>query len=142
VLVGTPLYMAPEILRSPGSAGPRSDIYSLGAVLHWLATAMTVADAALMSAAVPPPQAGEAPRADPYASLPLDLERVIMRCIDSDPYERPASAEQLANELRACRDASAWSSAQARAYWDERGRQLNALLARPAALGARTVQAS
>ncbi len=35
-LIGTLAYMAPEQLESPEEADPRSDIYSLGAVLHFL----------------------------------------------------------------------------------------------------------
>jgi eukaryotic-like serine/threonine-protein kinase len=144
LLVGTPLYMAPELLRSPGAASPRSDVYSLGAVLHWLATAMTVPDATLASAARLPRQpAGESAHGfDPYAGLPLDLERVLMRCIDPDPYERPGNVEELASALAACRDAGRWTTPDAKAYWASRGPQLQALLARPVPNGARTVQAS
>jgi eukaryotic-like serine/threonine-protein kinase len=143
LLVGTPLYMAPELLRSPGAASPRSDVYSLGAVLHWLATAMTVPEATLASAARLPRQSGEGAHAfDPYAGLPVDLERVIMRCIDADPYERPGSVDELASALAACRDAGTWTPLNAKAYWASRGQQLHALLGRPVPNGARTIGAT
>jgi hypothetical protein len=147
VLVGTPLYMAPETVRAPGSVGPRSDLYSLGAVMHWLATAMTVHDAALVSVSLRPLIGPASPRGDsltgdPYAHLPADLERVIMRCLDSDPFERPESAVELARELATCRDAGRWTQDHARAYWQERGPVLSRLLSRPAMPDARTVGGS
>jgi serine/threonine protein kinase len=147
VLVGTPLYMAPETVRAPSSVGPRSDLYSLGAVMHWLATAMTVHDAALVSASLRPligPSSvrGDSLTGDPYAQVPADLERVIMRCLDSDPFERPETAGELARELAACRDAGRWTQDDASAYWRERGPVLGRLLSRPATPNARTVGGS
>lgn len=37
-IVGTPAFMAPEMLLGRGSAGPRSDVFLLGAVLHQVLT--------------------------------------------------------------------------------------------------------
>src|SRR5207248_3143035 len=34
VIRGTAGYMAPELIRSPGSASPASDVYALGAILY------------------------------------------------------------------------------------------------------------
>ena len=42
VLVGTPQFMAPEVLREPSRADARSDIYAVGAVLYWLVTGHTI----------------------------------------------------------------------------------------------------
>jgi serine/threonine protein kinase len=43
MLVGTPLYLAPEAIRSAG-ADPRSDLYSVGAVAYFLLTGQHVFD--------------------------------------------------------------------------------------------------
>jgi serine/threonine-protein kinase len=130
VVVGTPLYMAPELLHEPGRAGPRSDIYSLGAVLHWLATGKTLQESALLGNGASP------------AHVPVDLERVIMRCTEADPADRPESMEQLAEELRQCRDHGAWTPALAREYWDAHGKRLSVLLSEPAKPSADTLAAS
>jgi serine/threonine-protein kinase len=129
VLVGTPLYTAPEVLDDPSRASPRSDIYALGAVLHWLATGKTLQEAAVAATS-------------PSASLPVDLERLIMRCTEADPAERPESMKALARELTACRDYGQWTEQSSRAYWDDRGKRLSHLLAQPVAPDANTLAAS
>jgi eukaryotic-like serine/threonine-protein kinase len=96
VLVGTPQFMAPEVLREPTTANAQSDIYAVGAVLYWLATGHTI----------------------------FDLERIIMRCLAREPLERPLSMSELAGELRACRAHGSWSAQDARRYWRERGSAL------------------
>src|SRR5690606_32932313 len=35
-LLGTPGYMAPEIISDPSAVSPRSDVYALGALLYYL----------------------------------------------------------------------------------------------------------
>jgi serine/threonine protein kinase len=131
VLVGTPLYTAPEVLRDPSRAGPRSDIYALGAVMHWLATGQTLQEGSLL------PGAGSA-----LSHLPVDLERVIVRCTDPDPGERPQDMAAAAAELSACADAGKWTEGVSRHYWEERGKRLSQLLAQPVAPGANTLAAS
>jgi serine/threonine-protein kinase len=130
VLVGTPLYMAPEVMRDPGRASPRSDIYSLGAVLHWLVTGKTLQESALLGAPLSAP------------ALPVDLERLIGRCTEADPADRPESMEQLADELRQCQGHGAWTLALAREYWQAHGKRLSMVLSEPARPSADTLAAS
>ncbi len=54
------------------------------------------------------------------ASLPRDLEYVIMACLAKDPAERPQCAARLAEMLRAC-DCGTWSADDARFWWEEFG---------------------
>jgi serine/threonine protein kinase len=134
VLVGTPLFTAPEVMRDPTRASVRSDIFSLGAVMYWLTTGTTLQETAfLRRSSVPPP---------PGPELPIDLERVIARCTEPDPHERPESMEQLAEELRQCSDCGRWSMHDAREYWEEHGKRLSRVLSQPAPAGAKTVAAS
>lgn len=133
VLVGTPLFTAPEVMRDPTRASVRSDIYSLGAVMYWLTTGTTLQETAFL-------RSSSTPGVEP--ELPVDLERVIARCTEPDPHERPESMEQLADELRQCTACGRWSARDARDYWEQRGKRLSRVLAQPAAAGADTLAAS
>jgi hypothetical protein len=123
VLVGTPQFMAPEVLREPTTANAQSDIYAVGAVLYWLATGHTIFEATHPLAALQV-SAKVKPPSQLRSDLPVDLERIIMRCLAREPLERPLSMSELAGELRACRAHGSWSAQDARRYWRERGSAL------------------
>ncbi len=74
---GTPAYMAPEQLEGR-EVSVRSDIYSLGLVLHEIFTGHK-------------PEPLKAPSTF-VRDLDPAIERVILRCLERDPASRPASA--------------------------------------------------
>ncbi|RKH14930.1 protein kinase [Corallococcus sp. CA053C] len=86
LLVGTPLYLAPEMLAG-GPATVRSDLYALGLILHELCTGQ-----------VPRPGAA-LPRAALGADVDPDFSAIITRCLAVDPHERFVSAEALCEAL-------------------------------------------
>jgi serine/threonine protein kinase/Flp pilus assembly protein TadD len=100
VLVGTPLYMAPEQIEGH-EADTRSDLFSLGSVIFEMITGVRAfhgeADAgrlaAILHADRPPTGAGR-PR------VPVALERLIKRCLARRPEHRPQTAQIVATELR------------------------------------------
>jgi serine/threonine protein kinase len=47
-----------------------------------------------------------------------DLQNILMGCLRKNPDERPCSAEDLADALLQCRDAAAWSMADACQWWE------------------------
>ncbi len=105
VLVGTPQYMSPEQIRSAPLDG-RSDLYSLGIMLYELLSGQVpfAADSAVSLAMkqlndTPPPFTPESLRV-PVSS---QLERLVMRCLEKNPANRPENAEELARELAALR---------------------------------------
>jgi eukaryotic-like serine/threonine-protein kinase len=102
-LLGTPLYMSPEQLDfGVGDIGPRSDIFSIGAILYELLTGNSpfvadslpkVIDRIRSDSIIPPSKI----RAD----VPIDLEVICMKCLRSDPAQRYDTATALADDLDA-----------------------------------------
>jgi protein kinase-like protein len=100
-VIGTPTYMAPEQLAA-APATARSDLFAFGLVAHELLTGShpfrrsTVNE--MMAAIL---------RDDPAAlgrvaaSLPLGVARLLARCLEKAPSDRPESARDLAFYLDA-----------------------------------------
>jgi Tol biopolymer transport system component len=80
-LVGTPLYLAPEVIQGRAPS-VRSDIYSLGVLLHFLATGSFPAPAGATTA-LPPPR----------------LDRIVRRATAANPDVRYANARELRQDL-------------------------------------------
>jgi serine/threonine-protein kinase len=96
---GTPAYMAPEQFAGKGSS-VRSDLYALGLVFYELYTGKRAFDAVTIGG-YRRKHAEDSPTR-PSAVLPdFDpvVERVILRCIEKDPLQRPSSASQVAAAL-------------------------------------------
>jgi len=119
LLVGTPLYMSPESIASPGTVTAQSDLYALGAVGYFLLTgtpvfsADTVVEVCSHHLHTPP----EPPSRRAATPIPADLERIILDCLAKIPHERPKSAHEMAQRLSACADANAWQEEDADAWW-------------------------
>lgn len=98
-LVGTPQYLAPEILQGQ-EADPRSDVYSCGIVLYEIFTGSlpfegpTVMDIILKHLKEEPP-----PPSSRWREIPPPLEAAILRCLKKDPAERYRAVGELLHEL-------------------------------------------
>ena len=99
-VMGTPAYMSPEQI-SGRPLDHRTDIFSLGVVMHEMATGRRPfagsSSAELISAILrdtPPPVTDLRP------DLPADLTRLIHRCLAKNPDERPQTAREVSNQLR------------------------------------------
>ena len=100
MVMGTPLYMSPEQVRSLKSVDQRSDIWALGAILFELLTALPIYEAATMTAlcamiAMDPPTSLRLKRPE----APPELEGVILRCLHKDPRGRFGDVALFAEAL-------------------------------------------
>jgi eukaryotic-like serine/threonine-protein kinase len=100
--VGTPLYMAPEQARAhPAGVGPAADVWSMGAILHEMATGSPAFEADNLPAIMHRVLSGRpASLARRRPDLPDAFERLISRALDPDPTRRPRDAEALRAQLR------------------------------------------
>jgi hypothetical protein len=96
---GTPAYMAPEQLAGT-EVSVRSDIYSLGLVLYEVFTGKRAFEASTLAELVRL-HTETTPVSPTTLVKDLDpaVERVILRCLDADPRNRPASALAVAAAL-------------------------------------------
>jgi serine/threonine protein kinase len=100
MVMGTPAYMSPE-QASGQTLDHRTDIFSLGVVLHLMSTGRQPfegnSSAELICAILrdtPPPVTDLRPE------LPSDLARIIRRCMEKDPSHRVQTALDVSNEFR------------------------------------------
>ena len=101
VILGTPLYMAPEQATGHGSdRGPQADIFSLGAILYELLTGQTPFDGpTLLSVLDHVRNEDPTPPRRHRPGIPQDLETICLKCLQKDPYDRYTSARELAADL-------------------------------------------
>ena len=120
VTLGTPEYMAPEVARASPTIDARADLYALGCIAYVLLTGALVFDdpnpvsVALKHMTTAP----VAPSRRTKQSIPPDVERVVLACLEKDPGARPRSARDIERMLAACA-VPAWTEEDARAWWNQ-----------------------
>jgi serine/threonine-protein kinase len=100
-ILGTAAYVSPE--QAAGEeVTAASDVYSLGAVLYELLTGRPPYEFSSLAELAAKQSSGEiVPPRDLEPDVPDRVEAVAMRALARDPRFRPASAAELAAELRA-----------------------------------------
>ena len=95
---GTPAYMAPEQLAH-GKVSARSDVYTLGLVLHELFTGQSVFETNDVEEIKQRHSSGTATSASSSSSIAEEIDpavnRVISRCLEAQPEDRPQSVYQV-----------------------------------------------
>jgi tRNA A-37 threonylcarbamoyl transferase component Bud32 len=119
---GTPHYMSPEAIETPGAVDARSDLYALGAVGYYLLAGRPVFDGnsffevcAKHVQETPKPLSAACP-----APVPVELERLIHACLAKSKSDRPESAQAFADALDRL-DVPPWTRADAERWWQRYG---------------------
>ena len=88
MVLGTPAFLAPELVSGQGSFDGRADIYALGCVAFWLLTGRPPFEAGdtmslLMhhSKTTPSP-----PSAIAEEAIPADLDALVLECLSKEPF--------------------------------------------------------
>jgi eukaryotic-like serine/threonine-protein kinase len=99
-VLGTPFYMSPEQVRDAKAVDHRTDIWSLGLILHELLSGSPAFEGTTLpgicaSIAADPPAALRLKRPE----VPLEVEAIVLKCLEKDPGKRFQTARELVETL-------------------------------------------
>jgi serine/threonine-protein kinase len=117
-MLGTPLFMSPEAMKSPDRVDGRSDLYSLGAVAYYLLSGCHVFEGeTAVEVCVQHIHAIPRPLSELVPGIDTELEKVVLHCLAKNPDDRPSSARALIDALSRCPSNGQWTGDMARAWW-------------------------
>jgi len=120
-ILGTPAYLAPEMVDPSAPTTPAVDLYALGCVGYELLTGRRLFEAKgsielMIAHATKTPQR---PMDVADILIPNELEALIMQCLEKSPAARPASAAILLEMLEALPRMLDWTPSDAETFWRE-----------------------
>jgi DNA-binding NtrC family response regulator len=120
MVLGTPAFLAPELVSGKASFDGRADIYALGCVAFWLLTGRPPFEAGdvmslLMHHSNTPPSPPSTFSEEP---MPAELDALVLECLAKEPALRPDSADSLRERLDSIPVATRWDERRARAWWE------------------------
>ena len=119
---GTPHYLSPEAIQDPQGIDARTDLYALGAVGYYLLAGRHVFDGkTIIEVCMHHVQTEPLPFSEVCSQeVPAELEALLFACLEKDQSKRPASAQEFADAIDRL-GIRPWSRAQAEAWWDAFG---------------------
>ena len=94
MVVGTPLYVSPESIRDPRTAGAPSDIYSMGATLyHMLVGKPPFPEGSPYEVMRAHLETRVRPLRELKPEVPTGLAQLVERCLHKSPERRPTALE-------------------------------------------------
>jgi eukaryotic-like serine/threonine-protein kinase len=121
-VTGSPLFMSPEQASGEDTVDARSDIYSLGAVMYYMLTGQPpfMSDNPLKVMIAHASQE-VVPMRQINPDLPVELEEIVLRCLEKDPDHRFQDVSSLRTALRELVLDDVWSSDLAAKWWSCNG---------------------
>ncbi len=99
VMMGSPLYMAPEQMASAKDVDARADIWSLGIILHTMLTGSPPFRAPSVMQVYELIVQGAPPIRKQRADVPEGIETAILKCLQKDRLRRYADVGELADAI-------------------------------------------
>jgi len=100
-IIGTPMYMSPEQARGADDLDARTDLFSLGCVLHECLSGEPAFAGEQIMAVLAKILMDDPPRlSELVPAIPSTLAELVARLLEKDPRQRIDSAERLAQDLR------------------------------------------
>jgi serine/threonine protein kinase len=99
MIMGTPLYMAPELAKGAKLAKPSSDVFGFGVIAYELLTGRRPSENPPMLLRFKPGKTWFMPLRDRNPNVPNAVAVLIERCLEVNPSLRP-TAEELVASLR------------------------------------------
>jgi serine/threonine-protein kinase len=118
-ITGTPLYMAPEAIRTPDAVDARSDLYSLGAVAWFLLVGRPPfeGNSVIEVCSQHLHAAPDRPSSVLGKAVPADLEDIVLACLEKQASDRPSDARVLRDWFLDCSAADLWTVDHATEFW-------------------------
>ncbi|MCG6948527.1 MAG: protein kinase [Acidobacteria bacterium] len=101
MVLGTPAFCSPEQVRGETSKlDRRTDVYGIGATLYWFLTGQSPYAGAYPEVVAGVTEKDPLPphRVDP--SIPVDLETIVLKCLEKEQDRRYATAREVSEDLR------------------------------------------
>ena len=130
-LIGTPAYMAPEVILGRDDVDRRCDVYAIGCVAFYLLTGTRVfQDGNQMQALIDHVHADPVPPSVRLGRpLAREIDQLVLDCLRKKPDDRPGDAAELLDRISSSNLADRWSNAHARVWWQARLPELSGPLA-------------
>lgn len=101
MVLGTPAFSAPEQVRGESrSLDRRTDVYGLGATLYWFLTGRSPYEGAYTEILSGVADRDPVPPHRIDRTIPVDLETIVLKCLEKEQDRRYGSARELSEDLR------------------------------------------
>jgi serine/threonine protein kinase len=98
-IIGTPEFMAPEQMQPELGVDVRADIYALGTIAYLMLGGRTPFTGDLMQLVMQKIMHAPPPLSTLRTDIPSDVERIIMRSLETDPNRRPSTVTEWITDL-------------------------------------------